>query len=246
MSAGGPDDLDRMPDLTAGEYVLGVLDAAESAIARRRIATEPTFAAEVAYWEGRLLPLVEQVPPATPRTAVWEAIASRLTAPRQAENRSRPNSWENLALWRGLALASTALAAVSIAMVIGARAPRPVKAPAPLAVARLERPNDGGVAFVATLDPTRRQLVLTPTGRPIPPGRSTQLWLLPPNGAPVSLGLTPGHATAFALPWGLGSTSTLAVSLEPVGGSPTGAPTGPVIAAGKLARLAPTSPVRPG
>jgi anti-sigma-K factor RskA len=31
--------------------------------------------------------------------------------------------------------------------------------------------------------------------------------------------------------------STLAVSIEPVGGSPTGQPTGPVIANGKLASL---------
>jgi anti-sigma-K factor RskA len=33
------------------------------------------------------------------------------------------------------------------------------------------------------------------------------------------------------------SSAVLAVSLEPPGGSPTGAPTGPVIATGKLTNL---------
>jgi anti-sigma-K factor RskA len=35
----------------------------------------------------------------------------------------------------------------------------------------------------------------------------------------------------------LSATAALAVSLEPPGGSPTGLPTGPVIASGKLTKL---------
>ena len=49
-------------DLTAAEYVLGVLGAEERRRAEFRIASEPRFAAEVAYWEARLGPLAERVP----------------------------------------------------------------------------------------------------------------------------------------------------------------------------------------
>ncbi len=36
---------------------------------------------------------------------------------------------------------------------------------------------------------------------------------------------------------GFGPGTTLAISLEPKGGSPTGAPTGPVVAAGKATMI---------
>ena len=70
--------------------------------------------------------------------------------------------------------------------------------------------------------------------------RALELWSLPPQGAPVSLGLiSSSGATVLArerLPRTLlrGGTAQLAVSLEPPGGSPTGAPTGPVLYAGRL------------
>ena len=62
------------------------------------------------------------------------------------------------------------------------------------------------------------------------------------NAAPVSLGLIPGvgnaqlglSAAQLAV---LGNTATLAVSLEPAGGSPTGLPTGPVIFTAPLLRV---------
>jgi anti-sigma-K factor RskA len=68
----------------------------------------------------------------------------------------------------------------------------------------------------------------------VPPGKALELWALTASGTPVSLGLlpvtgdhhrvlTPGQRAA------LDGTKQLAVSLEPVGGSPTGLPTGPVL-----------------
>ena len=90
---------------------------------------------------------------------------------------------------------------------------------------------------------TEELRVSTITERPEPPGNSYELWMLPDGGAaPVSLGLIPGTGNA-ALPLDaqalavLAQTSTLAVSLEPAGGSPTGAPTGPVIFTAPLLRV---------
>jgi anti-sigma-K factor RskA len=70
--------------------------------------------------------------------------------------------------------------------------------------------------------------------------RVLELWSVPPQGAPRSLGLISASGTTVLprdrLPAGLlkGGTAALAVSVEPPGGSPTGAPTGPVVFAGKL------------
>ena len=238
MSAHEPEGPDDLPDLTAGEYVLGVLDAAETALVRRRITTEAAFAAEVAAWEERLLPLIDLVPSVTPRPSVWEAIAQRLTPPKPV--RSGPSLWESLSFWRGLGFAASGLAAASMALVIIGRKPPPVPAPAPpppLAVAQLTNPANGGVAFIATYDTTRRQLVVTPTSRTTPDDRSPELWLMPEGRPPVSLGVLMGRTLVVEAPAGLNAASTLGVSLEPIGGSPSGAPTGPVIAVGTLMRL---------
>jgi anti-sigma-K factor RskA len=67
------------------------------------------------------------------------------------------------------------------------------------------------------------------------PARAYELWALPGSGAaPVSLGLMPktGRSTLQlndAQRLALSRSKQIAISLEPPGGSPTGAPTGPVL-----------------
>ena len=73
-------------------------------------------------------------------------------------------------------------------------------------------------------------------------GKDYELWIVPQDGQPVSLGVVPVGDTyqvilddrTRAL---LASSRTLAISLEPVGGSPTGAPTGPILHVAKLYEL---------
>jgi hypothetical protein len=72
--------------------------------------------------------------------------------------------------------------------------------------------------------------------------RVPELWLIPPGSKPLPIGLLNGDKpVVIAIPAGLvaqtASGATLAVSLEPPGGSPTGVPTVPVIGAGKLTAL---------
>src|SRR3989442_2452755 len=65
--------------------------------------------------------------------------------------------------------------------------------------------------------------------------RALELWALPGSGAPRSLGLiSASGATVVKKGKVLEGATGLAVSLEPAGGSPTGAPTGPVLYVGKL------------
>jgi anti-sigma-K factor RskA len=72
-------------------------------------------------------------------------------------------------------------------------------------------------------------------------GKMLEVWLLPPGGTPRSLGLFPsersGTTTALILPPDVAAalaSSALAVSLEPTGGSATGAPSGPVLFSGAV------------
>jgi anti-sigma-K factor RskA len=72
-------------------------------------------------------------------------------------------------------------------------------------------------------------------------GKTLEVWLVPPDGTPRSLGLLPsaegGTTIALTLPHDTAealATSELAVSLEPSGGSTTGAPTGPVLFSGAV------------
>lgn len=71
---------------------------------------------------------------------------------------------------------------------------------------------------------------------------SLELWVIPPGDKPHSLGLVdPDRPVKVRVPPELlphvSADSVLAISLEPLGGSPTGQPTGPVVANGKLAQL---------
>ena len=105
---------DDRHDLTAAEYVLGVLGPAERRAAEFRIAGEPKFAAEVAFWEARLSGLAEAVPAIVPPAHVWQRIEDRLPAALKAPA-ERGGIWQSLAFWRTFAIASAGLAAVSMA-----------------------------------------------------------------------------------------------------------------------------------
>ena len=220
--------------LTAAEYVLGVLDAAQRRAADRRIARDPVFAREVAFWEERLGGLADAVPSVAPPEDGWAGIESALNG---AETPARPGFWHNLALWRGLALASSALAAACIAALIYLGALAPPEA----LLARLDA-EGGQAGFVAAIGAGGTKLTIVPASLLSAEQRSMELWLIPEGEKPHSLGLIdPDKPVTISVPESLlpkvNQEAVLAVSLEPPGGSPTGQPTGPVIANGKLTAL---------
>jgi anti-sigma-K factor RskA len=74
------------------------------------------------------------------------------------------------------------------------------------------------------------------------PAQSDELWLLPAEGgAPISLAVLGTLDARVALPPErrdrLRAGARLAVSVEPAGGSPRGAPTGPVILIGEVGNI---------
>lgn len=222
-------------DALAAQYAAGTLRGG----ARRRyeslLAGHPALRDAHLRWQARLMPLAGVVPPQAPPAHVWRRIERRLWA---GAAPARASWWHRVALWRGLTAAAS-MTTLALALLLAA----PERAVPPVVVVLQ---GTGGAAegintFVASVSGDGRALVT----RPLMPvsvqtDRVLELWSVPPEGAPRSLGLiSASGATVIArerLPAALlkGGTAALAVSLEPPGGSPTGTPTGPVLYAGKL------------
>lgn len=230
MDYGKPDRADAL----GAQYVTGTLRGR----ARRRFEAllpgHPALRRAVQAWSDRLMPLTAAVEPQEPPGSVWQGIERRLFP--QAPQAPALPWWRRVAPWRALTGAG-AVATVALAVLLALPAPPPV-----LVVLQGTGGSIQGVnTFVASVGGDGRSLVtraLLPVD--LQADRVLELWSVPPEGAPRSLGLIrPDGSTVVPqgkLPQTLlkGGTAALAVSLEPPGGSPTGAPTGPVLYAGKL------------
>lgn len=233
--------------LLAAEYVLGVLDANGRGNAEARMHREPAFANEVAWWEHRFAPLVDEIMPVPVPFALWPRIQTAVGIAQTTSNTragtDNGSLWQSLGLWRWLSAGGFAAAAASLfALFIALQQPKPVPQPAAHELVATMTRDDGRALFAATIDANTGKLVVVPVGVDIPADRVAELWLIPPGDVPHSLGLLdPQHARPITVPAALraalGTKALVAVTLEPPGGAPHGSPTGPVIAKGEIAVL---------
>ena len=245
-------------DLRYAEYVLGVLEADERAAVERELAASSAAAATEAQWRERLLPLAEQVAPQAPPERLWVRIRAALDFD---SARSGRGLWDNLRLWHWLTLGSGALLAGACAALVFILVHRAAAPPIPFMAATMTEHN-GQVGWTATMDIRQARMVVVPAApQTVQPGRTPELWLIPAGGRPIAVGLISTHAPitlalSANLVARLGPSAHLAVSIEPPGGSPTGEPTGPVVAVGAIgaapagivpatAQLLRTAPQRP-
>jgi anti-sigma-K factor RskA len=242
------DLLDRL----AAEYVLGTLRGAARVRFQRALRDDANLRNAVEAWQARLAPMAEAVAPVRPPARIWEAIQARIAAPSAAQG---AGLWESLAFWRGLGLFASGTAAALVAAVVlfapGAPAPAPapqiVRVPAqtlPAAyVAVLSDPKTQKPVLLVSATRESNQLVVKRLDAGIVvPGKSLELWALPPGQAPRSLGLVAAqerHTVTMkaVADQALGEVPLLAISLEPVGGAPGGAPTGPVLYTGPCVKI---------
>jgi anti-sigma-K factor RskA len=171
--------------------------------------------------------------------------------------------------WRNVASVASAIAAALLVM-LGLQVyqpdtlpdsirPKPrtqiveVKTPPPPAAAQyvaLLQNGGGSPAFILTVDAATRNFTVRKVGAQPEVGRSFELWTVSEKlQRPRSLGVIGRNDfTARAVLSGYDSDlvnqATYAVSVEPEGGSTTGAPTGPVVFSGKLIETVP--PATPG
>jgi anti-sigma-K factor RskA len=226
-------------DLLAAEYVLGVLSAVEWRQTQQRLAHDQAFANAVAYWEDRLSRLADEVEPMTPPARTWNRIARSLKA--RGSTAPRESLWQSLAFWRSFALGAAALSAASIAVLTFMVTLPP---PRPPLVATLG-PASGQPSFLATVNADGTSLTIVPAAAisGADQQHSVELWLIPAGDTtPRALGLIEAaRPVRLDVPRELVTRLTgdavLAVSIEPLGGSPTGLPTGSVVASGKLVNL---------
>ena len=227
-----------LADRLAADYVAGTLRGP----ARRRfealLPAHPALRAAVGSWQNRLMPLTASLAQVVPPPRVWQRIEARIDGTASSPTESARGWWARLALWRGLtALATVATLSLGVLLAV----PSPVLPPVVVVLSAAGGPAaDGGVmpaSFVASISGDGRAMVTKPlTQVKLDSDRALELWALPPKGAPRSLGLISANgATVVQRGRVLDDTAALAVSLEPQGGSPTGAPTGPVLFVGKLA-----------
>ena len=233
-------------ELLAMDVAMGALGRDERRAAELRQRSDPAFRALVEDWTARLSPLDEATAQVLPPASVWQGITDEITpakvAPQATAKAATPGAswWNNLAIWRGLALAGTAAAVIAVAQI--GPAPDAPGAPPQMLVAALAAP-DGTPLLSAAYDPIRGAVVLTPATQRDETGdkeaKSAELWVIEGKNPPRSLGVIDikgpnAHAITTQQLTGLQSGATLAISIEPYGGSPTGQPTGPVVATGTL------------
>lgn len=239
-------------DARAGEYVLGTLSGDERAAFARELAADADLREAVRAWEERLAPLQAVVPPVEPGPQVWAGIEARLEAPAETSRRAGTvvpfgtasdgaRLRRSLRLWRGAAAAAAALAAALALFILADRSGLLPRGEEYVAVV-----NRGGElpALVVRVDTRAGAVQVRALGAERPPqDRSLELWYIGPGGTPRSLGLVDEGSTRLTVPAAVRGAAleggTIAVTVEPKGGSPTGKATGPVIYSGKLVREEP-------
>ena len=226
----------ELADRLAAEYVAGTLRGPARLRFEALLPAHATLRAATRAWQDRLMPLTSVVEPAKPSAAVWQKIEQRIQPTRAPAATAANGWWRQLAFWRGFS-AVAAVAVVSLSVLLAN--PGPAQAPI-IVVLSSTAPTEAGAvvpaSFVASISADGRAMVTKPLMNvSLQADKALELWSVPPSGAPRSLGLiSASGATVFSKRKVLEGTAALAVSLEPPGGSPTGAPTGPVLFVGKL------------
>jgi len=231
-------------EIVAGEYAVGLLDGAEREAFETRMAVDAKLDAAVARWQTRLAPIDATALPIEPSTGLWQRIESGLDrVPARSEavaSQSAPGArfsqrWDSLWLWRGAALAGVAAALVLtfglVAALDGARRQ-------PVMVAVLLTETNVAAAVVNTFADRRVEL-LPLQDIAVPQGRALEIWTLWDRATgPRSVGLI-DRARAVPLRLEnlpLNADQLFEITVEPAAGSPTGRPTGPIVAKGLTAR----------
>lgn len=230
-------------NLLAAEYALGVLSREERTAFAARLEHEPHLRELVRSWDENLISLADDVQPVAPPPQVLTALEKRLFTPANTNMAPRAAWWNSLALWRGLSVASLAGLIVIAGLYMNARelAQNLASAPPPVTYVSELDGEQQAVRLIALYEAGHDVLKLHRTHGQAPENRSFELWYIGDDGVPKSLGVLPVDANGvIELPEDARDTmltATLAITEEPAGGSPSGEPTGDVLASGKLSEI---------
>jgi anti-sigma-K factor RskA len=220
--------------LLVAEYVLGLLPEAERTALRARLKAEPALRGDLDFWRTRLASLdVEFAETAAP-AGVWPRIEQRLFA-----EAVKPGFWNSLALWRGVAAGALAVAAIAIGVNLATPRVDPRAFAAELVAALTAEGSN--VSFVALYN-SSGELRVTPLSGEQFTDKDYELWAIEDGGPAKSMGVIAANARndvkiSQDILIEFGEGTTLAVTLETKGGSPTGVAQGPIVALGKATQI---------
>jgi len=220
------------PDLAerlAAEHALGTLRGRARARFEAIARADPAVRAIRERWELAFARLAESVPPVEPPARVWAAIEERIAGATPRGVRL------GLGFWRSFGLLSGGVAAVLLAAFL-VLSGAPHRGP-PGSVAVLVSPTQEARMVIAMHPDALRIHNVRPWTKVREQGRVLELWALPKEGPARSLGLVANEPGDFVIRIRLGDerlrdARTIALSSEPAGGSPSHAPSGPVLCSG--------------
>ena len=225
--------LGRHPALDAlcGEYLVGTLRGAARRRFERALAEEPLVAQRLNYWEQTAAVNYSDKVAMQPSPDLWRRVERDLEL-----HRFVPPWYARLGLWRIWAVTATLALVVAVVVPnlhLGAAPPQF----ATVAVLSGKAPESTVTAELARSSHRLRLHASRPAQAST--SQSFELWLLPADGAaPVPLAVIGALDSEIDLGTAqvgrLAAGAKLAISVEPAGGSPTGAPTGPVILVGAI------------
>lgn len=229
-------DRKDIPDI-ADDYVLGLLEASEAAAIETATERDGELRAAITASRERFLPLDTSVAPAAVNGELWSNIESRLSPQGKSiasksirtANDNKRNGWRSIAI---SAIAATVVLAAGLTFSL-------TRTMEPLVIAVLV--NEAGEVQAVVEDfGNEKATVRMLADFAVPQDKTIQVWTLPSKDVgPVSLGLIEGVRSARlegpALPTPR-NDQLYEITLEQAGGSPTGRPTGPILAKG-LARM---------
>jgi anti-sigma-K factor RskA len=220
--------------LLVAEYVLGLLPENERASLRARLKSEPALRSDLDFWRTRLASLDVEFSESVAPAAVWPRLEQRLFA-----GESKAGFWNSLALWRGLAAGALAVAAIAVAVNLTTPRVDPRAFAAELVAALTAEGSN--VSFVALYN-SSGELRVTPLSGEQYTDKDYELWAIEDGGPAKSMGVIAANARndvriSQDILIDFGEGTTLAVTLETKGGSPTGVAQGPIVALGKATQI---------
>ncbi|MEO6676397.1 MAG: anti-sigma factor [Pseudomonas sp.] len=212
----------------AADYAIGLMPTAARRRFEQLLLEDAALRAELAHWQDSLASLTEALPEQPVPDRVWQGITARIN-PQELHVPEKRSFWN----WMRVTAAVCSLAVVVFLSVLYTR----------------DEARYSATLLTADSQPALKveahenYLKVEPmTLAAVTPEQSLELWAIPADGKPISLGVIPAGGKgkvelSEAQKALIGKPITLAVSLEPKGGSPTGQPTGPVLYQGALAAL---------
>ncbi|RON44547.1 anti-sigma factor [Pseudomonas frederiksbergensis] len=212
----------------AADYAIGLMPAAARRRFEQLLLEDAALRAELAHWQESLASLTESLPEQPVPEHVWQGITARIE-PQRLHVPEKRSFWN----WMRVTAAIGSLVVVVFLSMLYNRDDARYSATLLSADAQPALKVEAHANFL-NVEPL--------TLAAVDPGRSLELWAIPADGKPISLGVIPAGGKgkvelSDAQKALIGKPIALAVSLEPKGGSPTGQPTGPVLYQGALAAL---------